>query len=329
LNAQPTASWLGGYKFCTPPAAEFGGNYCNIIARNAEIATVTVAPAPTLMGPVIPIGATGFSYRQVTLAAGTTYVSSGRNHGLECYGWAEYDSYGHSGGMGFNDTQPPTFTQCPPDITIFTTPGPAGDAAPMPDLAELFGITDNCCPESSLRIVQTPGPGTLLPPGDYQATVQATDCMNNTIVCSVAVHVRKDPRAAAFPGDYGDPAKEATIWGWTANPDGDCLTNEQEYALGTNMAISTHHSVAFSFQVVTRGGVEGVEVSYRVRNDDPSIDYTPEGSGDLNGWFSGLGHWEVTSMAPDSMPGFTRIKEWSVESPGFTHFFVRLNIRRN
>ena len=143
------------------------------------------------------------------------------------------------------------------------------------------------------------------------------------------VHVRTDPRATAFPAAFGNPALEATIWGWEADPDGDGLTNEQEDALGTNMAVAGDFSDAFSFRRVMFGGVEGVEVSYRKRNNDPSIDYTPEGTPDLNGWFSGLGHFEQTSAVPDSLPGFTRIRTFSHDSVPFRYFFVRLHIRRN
>ena len=329
LNCQPTASWFPGYRFCTPPAAEFSSFYINVIAKNAELAGVTITPAPVATGAITAIGATAYSYRQVTLAAGTTYTTSGRTHGLENYGWGEYDSYGHSGGMSFTDTQPPVFAQCPPDLTLFTTGGVAGQTAVLPDLAAQFGVSDACCPQQSLVIVQTPSPGSQLNAGDYQVVISVTDCNNNTITCVVSVHVRTDPRAAAFPTQYGNPALEATIWGWHANPDGDCYDNEQEYALGTNMAVGSLNGGAFSFSLVTRFGQEGVEVSYRKRNDDPSLEYSPEGSGDLVGWFSGLGHFEQTSATPDSLPGFTRIRAFSQDSPDFHHFFLRMNIRRN
>lgn len=331
LNCQPVNSWLSGYKLCTPPATEFSGHYANIIARSAEIAGVALNPAPTVLGPVVAIGATGFSYRQATLAAGTTYVSSGRTHGLEIYGWGIYDSYGHSGGMIFGDTQPPVFPQCPPDVTLFTTSIPgAGERATMPDLADFFGVYDECCPDTSLIVVQTPNqPGALLPVGDYPTVVTVTDCNGNTITCATIVHVRTDPRAAAFPGQYPNPALEETVWGWHANPDGDCFNNAQEYALGTNMAVAGLNSTAFSFNETTYQGQQGIEVSYRKRNDDPSLEYIPEGSGDLTGWFSGLGHFEQTSSAPDSLPGFTRIKAFSHDSTAFSRFFLRMIIRQN
>ena len=332
LNCQPVSSWLSGYKLCTPPATEFSAHYANIIALHADIDGVTLNPAPLDTGlPATPIGATAFSWRQVKLAAGTTYTSSGFTHGLELYGWDEYDSYGHSGGMIFGDTQPPVFPQCPPDITLFTTfVQGAGERATMPNLATQFGVYDECCPDQSLTIAQTPNPpGALLPVGDYPTVVQVTDCNGNSIVCTTIVHVRTDPRAAAFPTAFGNPALENTIWGWTANPDGDCHNNEQEYALGTNMAVAGHNGSAFSFSLVTHLGQEGIEVSYRTRNADPSIDYTPEGSGDLVGWFSGLGHFEQTSATPDSLPGFTRIRAFSHDSTDFSRFFLRMNIRRN
>ncbi len=330
LNCQPTASWLSGYRFCTPPASEFSSFHVNVLAKSGEIAGVNLVPAPVAAGAAVAIGATGYSYRQFTLAAGTTYTSSGRTHGLEIYGWGEYDSYGHSGGMRFNDTQPPTLAQCPPDVTIFTEniPG-AGELALVPDFAQLFGVTDNCCPVSTITAEQSPSPGTRLQAGDYQVLILLTDCNGNRITCTFTLHVRSDPRAAAFPGAFGNPALEDTVWGWYANPDGDCLNNEQEYALGTNMAVAGPMGNAFTFAEVVYQGQRGVEVSYRKRNDDPGIDYTPEGSGDLVGWFSGLGHFEQTFSGPDALPGFTRIRAFSHDSTDFSRFFLRLNIRRN
>ncbi len=332
INAQPTASWLAGYKFCTAPAVEFGAHYANIFARNAELAGVVVNPAPLAAGPITPIGGTPYSYRQVTLAAGTTYTSSGRTHGIEIYGWDEFDSYGHTGGMGFNDTFPPTFVQCPPDITIFTSQQPGGgEVASVPDLGKQFGVTDNCCPETSIAVTQTPRPGSLLPAGDYQVIISATDCNKNTVTCVVNLHVRTDPRATAFPTAFGIPALEATVWGWTADPDGDGLTNEQEDALGTNMAVAVAGdlSAAFSFRHIMFGGMEGIEVSYRKRNNNPSYDYSPEGSAELTGWFGGLGHFEETSITPDALAGFNRVRAFSHDSVNLRRFYLRLHIRRN
>lgn len=122
-----------------------------------------------------------------------------------------------------------------------------------------------------------------------------------------------DPRAAAFPNAFGVPALEATIWGWNANPDGDCLNNEQEYALGTNMAVRSGFSAAFSFREAVRNGVNGVEALFRFRNDDPSMEHTLEGSNDLSGWQYGLGHF-VNCQANRIPAGFTRVTAWSVDS---------------
>src|SRR5687768_18101786 len=61
--------------------------------------------------------------------------------------------------------------------------------------------------------------------------------------------IRRPPRSTLFP--------YTTLF----RSDGDGLTNEVEDALGTNMAVASDLSVAFSFRLVTFGGVEGVEVS--------------------------------------------------------------------
>lgn len=329
LNAQPVSSWLSGYKFCTAPAAEFTGNYANVIARNAELAGVVFSPAipPADMGPVIAIPGSPYSYRQMKLAAGTTYTTSGRTHGLEIYGWHEFDSYGHSGGMGFADTLPPSFTQCPPDITIYTANVPgAGQVATLPDLGAQFGVTDNCCPVQGITVTQTPPPGTLLQSGDYTVSITATDCVNNSVTCVVLVHVRTNPLQQAFPSQFGNPATEATIWGWTADPDGDQLTNEQEYMLGTSMTTPSDLGEAFSFQPGPGGNYD---ITIRIRTDDPSIDYSLEGSYDLSGWFGGLGHFTEISTVPDTLAGYSLITLRLAEVSGIDRLFVRLLLRRN
>jgi hypothetical protein len=331
INAQPTNSWLNGYKFSTPVASEFGGNYCNVIARAADIGGVAFVPAPAVIGPIVAINAT-YSYRRYTLAANTTYAASaaGRPFGLEIYGYDAQDSYGHSGGMGFSDHLPPTFAQCPPDITIFTTNVPgAGERATLPNLGSQFGITDNCCPPQGIIVNQTPPPGTVLPPGNYQVVITATDCAENRITCATMVHVITDPRAAAFPGSFGDPAQEATVWGWEADPDKDGLSNEDEYSTGTDMTKPSSIGDAFSFRRVMRDGRQVLEITFRRRNNDPSLDYILEGGGDSEGWFSGLGHFENISELPDSLAGFNRVTVWSVDSGENDRFFVRLRFKRN
>jgi hypothetical protein len=232
--------------------------------------------------------------------------------------------------MGFADRMPPTFTQCPPDITIFTsTVGGAGDKATLPNLASQFGVTDNCCPAQGITISQSPPPGTLLGVGDYVVVITASDCAQNQVTCATTVHVRTDPRATAFPGSFGNPALEATVWGWDADPDGDGLTNDDEYAAGTDMAKPSALGDAFTFRRVMRDGRLVAEISYRRRTNDPSLEYILEGSIDVGGWFGGLGHFEDISQVPDALAGFNRVTVWSVDSGIYDRFFVRLRFRRN
>ena len=334
LNCQPTSSWLSGYRFCTPLAAEFTANYANVLAKNDEIAGVNFNPAPVAFGPVIPIGGTSYSYRQVTLAPATVYTtssplqySSGRNHGIEIYGWDEFDSYGHSGGMSFTDTMPPIIAQCPPDMTLYTVRvAGAAERATMPDLKSKLRITDACCSSDRVVVVQTPSPGTLLALGQYDGTVRATDCNQNTVTCAFTVYVRSDPRQQAF-AQFGNQQTEATSWGWTADPDGDGITNEQEYLLGTSMTTRSSMHEALTFE---DGGLNASsDVVLRVRDDDPGLDYSLEGSHDLEGWFGGYGYFREVSSAPSSLPGYKIVTLRPTESSGARRFFGRLQVRRN
>ena len=330
LNAQPTRSWLNGYRFCTPPAAEFSGHYCNVIGRTAELSGLTIAPAAAAVTAITPIAGSPYAWRTYQLAAGTSYTFVGRQFGLAVYGWGQYDSHGHSGGMGFDDFQPPVFGQCPDSMTIFCTVTPNGCFATVPDYATLFGVTDNCCAPGSTVVTQDPRPGSVLPEGNHQVTITAIDCNQNRTTCTFTLVVRKNPQQQAFPNDYGNPATEATIWGWDADPDKDRLTNRMEYALGTDPDKPNRLSDVVRIRRNRRGDQgDRLEITYRRRRDDPSIDYIPQGSNGLEGWVESVGHLDNVEVVPDPDPLFDSVTESSIDSEGSERYFLRLKIRQN
>jgi len=56
----------------------------------------------------------------------------------------------------------------------------------LPEVVDLFGISDNCSPDEDLDIVQNPQVGTTYTEeGDYTITLTATDPYNNTETCEV------------------------------------------------------------------------------------------------------------------------------------------------
>lgn len=331
INIQPVQSWLDRYLICTPLAAEFGANYANVIARaSADLSAISWSPAPVSLGPVTSINGGAFYYQQVTLSPATLYSVVGKSFGLTQYGWDEYDSYGNSGGMGFDDFLPPSFGQCPPHLTIPCTQGAAGCFGIVPNFRQLFGLTDNCCPEDSISYSQDPPAGTQLAEGDYQVVLVATDCNNNTVSCVIQLHVRSNWQQNNFSSAYSNPAMEETVWGWSADPDGDGLKNRLEYALGTDPNLPNSQFPNVEMHMVTSGGKRFLELTYRRRNDDPSLDYLPECSGGLGLWSNGPGHFEFRSSTPDTDANFDRITERCLDgSPddGVTKFFLRLRVQ--
>jgi hypothetical protein len=330
INLQPIYSWLSAYKVCTPPAAQFGGNYINVVAgSSADIASVSILPAPVATeGPIVMFG--GRAYMRYTVAANTVYTITGRSIGLTQYGFDEYDSYGNSGGMGFNDKLPPTFNYCPADLTVFCDDTPNGCFYALPEFKQLLQITDNCCLESRISVIQSITPGTTLMEGDYVVTVWATDCNGNTSQCVINLHVRKNWQQQNFPAAYPLPYLEQIIWGWTADADGDGLVNRMEYALGTDPNVPNGQVPAVQVNYVTDQGVGYLEITYRKRRDDPSLEYMPQGADGLLDWVENPGHFVIQRQVPDSLPGFDKVTERYLDSarPPQVKYFLRLLVRQ-
>ena len=94
------------------------------------------------------------------------------------------DSQGNSAFCTFKvivtgDRTPPS---CPP-ISMSIT----GCPPRMPNFATNGLITDNCTPVGLITIVQSPLPGTVLPPGVTLATITACDAATNCVVCPVSI----------------------------------------------------------------------------------------------------------------------------------------------
>ncbi|MFN0125723.1 MAG: chitobiase/beta-hexosaminidase C-terminal domain-containing protein [Verrucomicrobiales bacterium] len=85
-----------------------------------------------------------------------------------------------------------------------------------------------------------------------------------------------DWRAEHFTaGDLADPAKEATLWGNLANPDGDDAANLLEYALAASPM-----AAASVPRIVTGNG----HAVFFIREGTTGITVTPEMSGDMQSW---------------------------------------------
>ena len=84
----------------TTPASGFSGNFVNIIAPAASVGAIKVDGTIVPAASFTPIGTTGFSGAQVTIAAGShTVTGNGQPFGVFTYGFGNYDSYGYAGGL--------------------------------------------------------------------------------------------------------------------------------------------------------------------------------------------------------------------------------------
>ncbi len=169
-------------------------------------------------------------------------------------------------------------------------------------------------------------------PGSTEVTVTATDSTNKTVSSALHFSVEFTTFAAwqhrhFAPVELADPSLEATVWGASANPDGDRFENLLEYAIGTNPNAGDPVIEPISIQV--RNG--NLMVRYRRSKDvdsDPSILLLVETSTDLvaSSWspldgpetvHTDLGEAELREiLLPNNEPRrFARLSVHRVDSP--------------
>lgn len=88
--------------------------------------------------------------------------------------------------------------------------------------------------------------------------------------------------------DLADPAKEATLWGDAADPDGDGFRNYAEFAMGGSPTDSTSRPVQIT-NVYTdpATSLSYLQITCSLREGIAGITATAQGSGDLAAWSAG------------------------------------------
>ncbi len=306
---QPYGSWLGGYRFRSPPASRFSGNnYINVVAANStDLNQVRVngTQVTTLAGAELGGFDNGYVYARAPLPVSITggYQMTGRGRfSVTMYGFAEFDSYGNPGGMEFPDNAAPV-VDCPEEITV-RCEWPSQECwVETPDLTRWSEFYDDCVPASRLSIWQEPPPGEPLGIGTYTVELFAADGNGNVGSCKTKLIVKEMWEVEQFGYEVvQDPELEATVWGEAADPDGDGFVNGAEKGTGSdpNDPASPY---AWGFEIYVaqdEGGTEYLWVKIRKPILGEGI---LEGNREPAGWRSGPDIFEEQVEERRILPG--------------------------
>jgi hypothetical protein len=165
--------------------------------------------------------------------------------------------------------------------------------------------------------------------GVHQVRFATTDAVGTIGTVSMLVDVRPPWRQVQFPGDYGNAATEATIWGFNADPDGDGLTNRDEYRFGSDPKNpASRGSVTYFAQ--PQSGAVGLQMRFLRRRYDPTLVYAPEGSSDLGTWNGGPS--AVREVSAEVVYPGGEFESVTVEAapttivPSASRYFLRLRV---
>jgi PKD repeat protein len=154
-------------------------------------------------------------------------------------------------------------------------------------------------------------------------TAPITVTVQNTVPPTPLEAWRSDHFTAA---ELANPALEATLWGISADADDDGLSNDTEFALGTNPRDSSDSNGGVSVSVVSETGGKLVYLTYRRRSDDPDLHCAAELCHDLSCWDAA--NLETLSVL-DQGDGYELVTARELPSPQANRrAFVRVTVTR-
>jgi hypothetical protein len=342
VNLSADSRFMDRHVICSPPSSGFSGNYINVVAATATILNdvqingVSMNTLPGLETGTFPSSAYVFARVLLPSAPDNVHViSAGRGpFGLTVYGFDEFDSYGHSGAMQFPDAGPPLIV-CPSELVVACEQPGQSCTARAPNIISLSQFYDDCTPAAQLVVTQTPTVGTPLTVGTYSVIIRATDGNGNSAECITTLVVLENWEERNFgPAVVGDPSREATVWGFFADPDEDGLINGYEQHIDSDPNNPDDPSSPFATEIVTENGSTFLKISFIQPVLSLAGNLLPERSSNLiqGAWEPGLDLFEPLPYETFNLPGgayqevFFKALE-TVDPTALREYFVRLSLR--
>ncbi len=134
-------------------------------------------------------------------------------------------------------------------------------------------------------------------------------------------------RALKFTAaDLADSAKEATVWGNNADPDGDGVSNFTEFLMGSSPTDSTSRPVQTSSVYTDPGtSLTYLQITCSLREGLSGVTATAQGSGDLANWSAGPALVASVSQGNGTLLALWRDNTAMNAAPG-NRRFLRLQI---
>jgi PKD repeat protein len=178
---------------------------------------------------------------------------------------------------------------------------------------------------------------TSVPDGNYMLEDKGNDESDEIITWSAAVNVVvmntipptpvETWRAANFTAaELADNSMEASLWGSSADPDGDDLNNDAEFALGTDPLSGNSTSDVITMSLSEEPGGHLLYMTYRRRNDDPDLICVAQLNRNLASWSAA--NLEILSVI-DGGNGYELVTARELPDPLQSgRAFVRISIVR-